>query len=219
MRDEGSRSSTFGSRFDGQDLSGQVFIGCNLGASRFVRTALPGARFQNCALGASDFTGADLRKAVFDGCDMRGADLSNAILSKGRLRACSLEGASFAGAELMGAIFNACTLVGVDFSGAKLHSALIARSTLEGARLQTARQFHRSRALVSEALRSEAGPDNERLALALVVGERSDMGWSDWIATAERLDPTIVAWVETVLEKFPFSGMREAYQGAPCTRE
>ncbi len=120
---------------DGRDLSGRVFVGCNLSHSRLSESGLVEAVFDRADLRyvvarGSDMTRASLRRANLAHIDLRSAQLVGAQLNDADLRNADLRQALLCDADLRGADLRGADLRGADLDGARLRSALYSATTL-----------------------------------------------------------------------------------------
>ncbi len=120
---------------DGRDLSGRVFVGCNLSHSRLSESGLVEAVFDRADLRyvvarGADLTRASLRRSNCAHIDLRSAQLVGAQLNEADLRGADLRQALLCDADLRGADLRGADLRGADLDGAELASALYSATTL-----------------------------------------------------------------------------------------
>jgi len=74
-----SREDFPGIRVKGRQLTGAVFVKCDLNGSLFTRCSMGGVVFQNCYLNGVAFQDCDLSNVTFEDCDMTETLFDNCV--------------------------------------------------------------------------------------------------------------------------------------------
>jgi uncharacterized protein YjbI with pentapeptide repeats len=110
--------------FENADLSGAIFSGCDLYATRF----------SHCILDRAAFDGTTLYKGDFSQCSLLGATFCDANLRRSGFHRISLKDADLRNADLTMAGFSDLDLRGADLTGAIFYETVMLRVVAHGAR-------------------------------------------------------------------------------------
>lgn len=191
------------------NLRGARLSFVNLSGSDLTGACLDGAILEHVSLGAAQLTQVSANGARLESCDLSGVRCTGAAWSRAILRNCNLSGAQLERSDLTRALVAHCDGSDLSLRESVLTRANFSGSRLEGVILDGARDWFRSRDLVSASLKAAVGSDLRRGMIVHAV-QTGDLCWSEWHDLLRLHYPDLYPVALEVLGQHAQSGGRQA---------